>query len=194
MAMSRAYRGLSEAQSNAEALARRATPYTVASDASIRVAWDFRKREPANLREAEHYVRRAWADEVPDRLHKGPDNAEGLYGAPGMTPQAEGYIFGPASSSDARRDPVTGEWDAMSYFNAPFRAALANLSHGVEAERKRGAIVGHVAMGQHAREAAIREGVPSWCAGIVAEDALRSFLRNLSDVRIDMRRQAEAVA
>lgn len=192
--MSRAHRGPSEAQANADALARRSTPFTAASDVSRRIAWDYRRREPSNIREAEHYIRRAWADEVPDKLHKGPDNAEGLFGAPGMTPKAEGYIFGSASSSDARRDPVTGEWDAMSYFNAPFRAALAGMSRGVEAERKRAAIVGHVAMGQYARDAAIREGVPSWCAGFVAEDALRAFLRNLSDVRIDMRRQAEAVA
>jgi hypothetical protein len=246
--VSRSYRGISDSQANADALARRAVPYGVPSDASFRRAWDHRNREPSDLREAEHYVRRAYADEVPGKLHEGPDSI-GPDGTPRMTARAEGYIFGSPQASDARRGPCAGEatcrefqphrsdcplvwagvdpspelgypwltergasrlacscrWvhydacpanpqnrQAVSYFNAPFRAALDNLAHGDEAERKRGAIVAHVAIGgQGSAEAAIKEGVPWWCAKLVAEDALRSFLRNLTDVRIDLRRAGQ---
>lgn len=191
--MSRPYRGPSEAQSNAEALLRRPTPYIDPHEASVRQAWDYRAREPANLREAVRMVRRAYADEVPGKLHEGPHSI-GEGGTPKMTNRAEGYLFGSPSLSDARRNPETGEWDALSYFHSPFRAALDNLAHGDEAERKRGAIVQHVTIGgQGPAEAAIKEGVPSWCAKLVAAEVLSAFLRNLSDVKLNLS-QTEAVA
>lgn len=128
-------------------------------------------------------VQRAYSEEVPPKLHKGPDNAEGLYGSPGFTPQAEGYIFGSPGAND---DPDAG----MSYYRSPFRAALAGMARGHETERKYAAIVSHVAIGgQSPHAAAVAESVPRWCAVIVAEHALRAFLRGLSDVRV-----SEAVA
>jgi hypothetical protein len=139
-------------------------------------------------------VRRAYADEVPPKLHEGPDSI-GPDGTPKMTARAEGYIFGREDASDARKDPETGQWDALSYFHSPFRAALDNLAHGDEAEQHRGAIVQHVTIGgQGPAEAAIKEGVPWWCAKLVAENALLAFLRNLSDVKLNLRRTEEAVA
>ena len=182
----RPYLGPSEAQANAEALVRRGSPYTAASEMSFRLKWDHHRREPRDLREAVSMVRRAYADEVPSKLHKGTDNAEGLFGAPGFTPQAARYIFDNPDGSDSP--------DALSYYHSPFRAHLDVMSRGNEAERKRAAVVSHVTIGsQGPQEAAIKEGVPTWCAKVVAEDALRGFLRGLSDMKLNMRAEAICV-
>lgn len=177
----RPYIGPSEAQSNAEALARRSSPYTLPHETSVRLAWGG-TRDPDNLREAVRRVRRMYADEVPDRLHEA---ALGDDGTPRMTARAVGYIMGDHRGDDAGTDPETGQRDLLGYYHAPFRAALANLEHGSESERKRAAIVSHITIGsQGPREAAIAEGVPSWCAKDVAELVLRGFLRSVSDVRV----------
>jgi hypothetical protein len=64
------------------------------------------------------------------------------------------------------------------------------------AEHRRAAVVSHVSIGsQGPVEAAMAEGVPAWCAKVVAEDALRSFLRSMTDLRLHVQRQSdEAVA
>lgn len=184
MSKRRPYRGLSDAQANAEALARRGAPFSAPSEASFRVAWDYRQREPADLREAVRAVRAAYADEVPTKLHEGCDSI-GEGGTPKMTPRAEGYLFGSPGSDDAARNPETGERDAVGYFHSPFRARLDEMTRGDEASRKRAAIVAHITIGsQGPVTAAIAEGVPSWCAKLVAEDAIRAFLRRLTDIRI----------
>lgn len=187
------YRGISDAQANAEALARRSAPYAAASSMSFEVAWDYTRREPTDLREAVRMVRKAYADEVPTKLHEGYASI-GEGGTPKMTERAEGYLFGSATSSDAGRDPETGEPDLVSYYHSPFRAALARMERGDEATRKRAAIVSHVTIGQQGpQEAAIAEDVPSWCAKVVAEDALRAFLRGLTDIKVDIRRRADTL-
>lgn len=187
------YRGISDAQANAEALRHRESPYARASQASFTVQWDYRTRQPDNLREAVRMVRRAYADEIPTKLHEGYDSI-GEGGTPKMTTKAEGYLFGSPDSSDAKRDPETGERELVSYYHAPFRACLAQMARGDEASRKRAAIISHVTIGQQGpQEAAIAEGVPEWCAKIVAEAAIRTFLTRLSDVRIQARNMAESV-
>lgn len=180
----RAYIGPSESQSkaNAEALVRRGAPYTAASDASVRIAWDWRQREPKDLREAVRLVRKAYADEVPDKLHDGPD-AIGEGGTPRMTARAEGYIFGSATASDAR--PLDDE--LVSYYHTPFRAALCRLQHGSAPEQRRGRIVSHVTIGQMGPvEAAIAEKAHPFDAKLVAFDALRSFLHGMTDMRLHL--------
>lgn len=173
--MSRSYIGPSDAQANAEALARRETPYTAAFDMSVRVAWDWHRREPTDLREAVRMVRRAYSDEVPAKLHEGSE-CIGPDGTPKMTTRAEGYIFGLPQASDK-----------SDFYRSPFRAMLDHMEHGDEANRKRAAIVAHVAIrGQGPQEAAIAEAVPTWCAKIVAEDALRSFLAHLTDLKLEI--------
>lgn len=190
------YIGPSEAQSqaNAEALARRGSPYTAASEVSFRVQWDHHRREPEDLRDCVRQARRAYSDEVPSKLHSGAELAQD--GTPKMTAKAEGYIFGSdPQADDAVRNAETGERDLMGYHFTPFRAALDRMAHGAEPERKRAAIVSHVTIGsQGAQEAAIKEGVPSWCAKLVAEDALRGFLRSMTDIAIHARRQREEEA
>jgi len=180
------YRGPSEAQSNAEALFRRDTPYSGASGVSFRVQWDFHRREPENLRDAVRAVRRAYQDEVPTKLHEGYDSI-GESGTPKMTAKAEGYLFGNAQASDAKRNPETGESDAVSYYHAPFRAQLDRMAHGNETDRKIAAIVQRVTIGsQGPKEACISEGIPSWAVGLVAFPVLAAFLRQLSDLKVNL--------
>ena len=124
----RPYIGPSDAQANAEALARRGSPYGTASEGSIRVAWDFRNREPRDLREAVRLCRRAYADEIPVKLHDGPD-AIGEGGTPRFSSRAEGYLFGSPGADDAGRNAETGERDLVGYFHSPFRAALERMRH-----------------------------------------------------------------
>lgn len=178
------YARISEAQANAEALTRRGLPYTAASAASIEVRWDWQRRAPTDLRDAVRQVRRAYADEVPTKLHDGP-GVIGQDGTPRMTARAEGYIFGHAESDDAGRDPETGKRDMMGYYHAPFRATLSRMARGDACARRRARIVAHVTIGQEPpRDAAMREGAHPLDAVLVADDALRAFLRSLSDVRI----------
>jgi len=187
----RPYIGLSDAQANADALARRAAPYASESASSFRVAWDFRSREPADLRECVRMIRRAYSDEVPSRIHEGYDSI-GIDGTPKWTTKAEGYIFGSPSGDDSRRNPETGERDVVGYFHSPFRATLDNMAHGDESSRRLGRIVAHVAIGsQGPVDAAISEGAHPLDAKDTAERALRACLRNLSAIRLHIRQSQE---
>lgn len=182
--------GLSDAQSNANAMARREFPHTKAHRGSVSFAWDWQKREPRDLRDAVRIVRKAYEDEVPRRMTEGPDSI-GDDGTPRFSSQAEGYIFGSPSRTDAGHD--TEDRPLVSYYQTPFRATLAHMEHGPEPESRRAAIVRHVTIGsQGPQEAAIAEGVPVWCAKTVAEDAIRSFIRRLSDVRVDVAKDDQA--
>ena len=191
--MSKPYIGISESQSaaNADALARRERTYTTPHETTVRLRWGG-YREPRDLHEAVDLVRRAHADEVPDKLHDGPD-AIGDDGTPRMTSRAMGYIFGDPRADDAAWDPETGQRDLSGWHFTPFRAELARLEHGAESERKRAAIVSHVSIGSMgAQRAAVEEGVPHWCAKIVALDVLCSFLRGMSDLSIHAPRVQES--
>jgi len=183
------YRGPSESQSNAEALARRGSPYTAASDMSMRIAWDHRRREPDNLRDAVRMVRRAYSDEVPTKLHEGYDSI-GEGGTPKMTARAEGYIFGNPQADDSLNSR-TGERDLAGWHFTPFRAALDRMAHGSDSERVYAAIVSKVTIGgQGPKEAAIAAGQrPECLAGSVALMALRAFLRSMTDLKLHVREE-----
>lgn len=124
-------------------------------------------------------VRRHYQDEVPTKLHE-----SGLAddGTPAMTANAEAYIFGEHSWTDAGRD------EAVAFHMTPFRKTLDELENGDEVQRFIAAIVRHVTIGsQGPYEAAIAEGVrPTHRAKLVAEDALRSFLASLASVRVPL--------
>ena len=61
-----------------------------------------------------------------------------------------------------------------------------------ERSRHRAAIAAHVTIGSSsATEAAIAEGVPAWCAEVVAQDALARVWRNLRGVRIALERRED---
>ena len=134
-------------------------------------------------------ARKAFADEVPGKLH---DSAIGDDGTPRMTRQAEGYIFGRADADDAARD-LDGTPDLVGYYHAPFRACLDSMAKGDPAARRRAAIVQHVTIGQQKPgEAAIKEGAHPLDAKLVAWDALCSFLRSMTDLRLHVREEAVA--
>jgi hypothetical protein len=183
-------RDLSDAQANAEALARRDQPYRLRSEASTVRSFDYRTRQPADLRDAVRLARRAYTDEVPEKLHDGAD-AIGVDGTPRMSARAVSYIFGAANASDARYDPETGEpTEFVSYYHAPFRATLAQMAVGDDSSRRRARIVSHVTIGsQSPYDAALSEGAHPLDAKLVAYDALVSFLRSLSDLRIHVPRR-----
>ena len=102
-------RGISEAQSNAEALARRGMPYSGEFRATTAVAWDWRARVGPNvpLRELVRMAQRACAEEVPTKLHDATNLAQD--GTPKMTAKAEAFIFGGDSWTDAGRAKCAGE-------------------------------------------------------------------------------------
>lgn len=159
-------------------------PYSAASEVSFCVAWDWHRREPADLREAVRMVRRAYSDEVPTKLHEGPDSI-GPDGTPKMTTRAEGYIFGSAQGSDR-----TDADQMMSYYHSPFRAMLDHMQHGDASMRRRAAIVSHITIGsQGPVQAAIAEKAHPLDAKLVAEDAIRSFLRSMTDMKLHLGRE-----
>lgn len=171
---------ISEAQAQAEALARRAAPFAAESRTSAGMAYDFRRRQPRDLREAERAVRRAYVEEVPTRLHEA-----GLAddGTPAMTARAESYIFGEDTWTDAGK----GEHPIMAYYVTPLRAALSSMENGQATERADAEIASRVAAGMTGVEAAILSGAPVHWAGRIAYGALLSLLGRLSDVRVDSR-------
>jgi hypothetical protein len=193
--MTRKYhRDPSMSEANSAALYGRDRTYSTAHQMSVTVSQDYRKRQPRDLREAVKMCRALYADEVPTKLHSGTELADD--GTPAMTNRATSYIFGNPSQTDAGRND--GEF--LSYYVAPFRATLAGMQGGHDCDRscpapdhRRAAIVSHITVGsQGPQEAAIAEGVPLWAAKTVAEDAIRSFLRRLSDVRVDTRPEVAA--
>lgn len=177
--MSRAGRWKSEAQSNAEALAQRGRTYADPNAQSFRFAWDANRRGPRDLRHAVELVRRAYRDEVPTKLHE-----QGLAddGTPAMTAKAEAYIFGSPTWTDAGK----GDAPLVSFYLTPFRATLSDMEKAREPHtRRRAKIVSHVAFGMEPIQAATTEGAHPLDAKLVVFDALSSFLRRLSDVRVD---------
>lgn len=187
------YQGPSESEINARALARRGSPYTAASDVSFRVRWDFHRREPVDLRDAVRAVRRMYSDEVPTKLHDGPD-AIGIDGTPRMTARAVGYIFGDLEGDDSMNSK-TGERDMTGWYHSPFRANLSVMARGTDTQRLYATIVQSITIGgQDPRQAALVAGVrPEAIAKGVALMALRAFLRSMTDLKLHTPRE-DAVA
>jgi len=143
-------------------------------------SYDYHRREPETLREAVHRIQRAYADEVPTKLH---DAQIGDDGTPKMTARAEGYIFGNASADDAPK----GEAPLVAYYLTPFRATLATMEGADEASRRRARIVQHITFGgMRPVEAALTEGAHRLDAKLVVFDALCSFLRSMTDMKVNV--------
>lgn len=155
---------------------RREAPYADVHGRSIGEAWDASKRIPRDLREAVHQARVAWASEIPRALTEGPASV-GDDGNPRFTADATTFIFGSPHHVEPTDSTIVG------FRTTPFRSTIASMLTGDESSRKRAAIVGRItAGGMQPLQAAVAEGVPSWCAKTVAEDALRSVLGRVSDL------------
>ena len=177
----------SEQQLNAERLAIRAAPYSESHAASVDFAWNYRNHIPDDLRGLVRAARRAYADEVPTKLHEGPDNI-GEGGTPKMAASFERYIDAPHAT-----DAPPGERPLASYLITPFRATLDRMEHGATQQRRRAAIVRHITIGgQEPVTAAIMEEAHPLDARLVAEDALRVFFGAYSDIKVDVRPEAAA--
>lgn len=148
----------SEAQSNAEALARRSSTYADEHAASWQIAFDRPTHEPTSLRGYVRELRDAYEAECP-KMH-GRDLGEG--GTPEFTERFLAWLEG--------QD------------NGPLRSCLRGMARSAdEASRRRASIAVRVVLGgMKASESAIEEGVPDWCAKTVAYDALRVVWRNYS--------------
>lgn len=170
--------------SESHSRAMREAPYTEAHRNSYTLKME-RTSPPDTLRELVHDLRKAYADEVPTRLHSHDTDAGG---DPAWSPEFTRYLTGSDFSTD-RRDEGTTE-----VYLTPFRACMAGMERSSdESTRRRAAIVGHVTFGNFGPvESAMMEGVPEWCAKIVARDAHSVFWRRLSDVRLDLRQKEPA--
>ena len=185
--MGRRYnRGISDAQAdaNADALANRGRTYADPNAASFTVSWNYHNRQPTTLSEAVDMIRQAYADEVPTKLHEGADSlSEG--GTPEMHPRFVAYLDDDDQAGVERKT----DHAALDYMKTPFRGTLASY------EPNRAKIVEHVAIGSMGpMQAAIEEGIPNWCARLVAEDTLFGFLRNLSDVKVAIAKRTSEAA
>lgn len=160
--------GKSDSQANAEALARRTSTYADEHAASWQVRFDRRGNEPTGLGGYVKELRAAYAAEVPDRMHR--HDVDGG-GTPGFSAEMTALLYGNPFSTDDE-----------DFYRYPFRACLQGMTRQTGEEMThRARIAAHVAIGGvSAVEAAIAEGVPAWCAKIVATDALRVTWRRLS--------------
>jgi hypothetical protein len=169
----------SEAQANADALARRSATYADQHAASWSVRFDRPTHEPKSLRGYVNELRDAYEAEVPSRMHR--HDVDGG-GTPAFTAALEAWLWG---------SPFTLDNETGAY-RSPFRACLAGMQRSAdERTRKRSAIVAHITVGgSSATEAAIAEGVPSWCAEMVAYEALQVTWRRLTSAPIARVRDA----
>ena len=179
----------SEAQANAEALTRRSAPYSETHAASMAFSWDYRQHVPDDLRGMVRAARRAYEDEVPTKLHEGPDNI-GEGGTPKMAATFVRYMDQPGAS-DAER----GDQPLTSHYLTPFRAQMQRMMNGGLRQARRARIVHHITVGsQEPTLAAIAEGAHLFDAGLAAEDALRVFLSQMSDLKVHLAKEAVEAA
>jgi hypothetical protein len=172
-------RSLSEAQSRA--LYDR--PYTEAHRNSY--ALKMERTKPPRPRELLHLLRKAYADEVPSRLHVHDTDAGG---DPAWSPEFTRYLTGSDFATDTR-DP-----GSVEVYTDPFRACMAGMQQSPhEGTRRRAAIVFRaVVAGEDLVTAAMCEGAPEWDAPACGARALELFWVRLSDIRLDLRRTETA--
>jgi hypothetical protein len=158
----------SEAQANAEALARRSSAFAVENRRSWTREFDRPTHEPRTLRGYVLELRDAYEAEVPTRLHR--HDVDGG-GTPAFTAAFEQWLWG----SPLAVDEKTG------MYRGPLRACLADMARSADARSQSRSRIAYlvVAGGLSPMEAAIREDVPAHWAEIVGEDALRVTWRRL---------------
>ena len=157
----------SEAQSNAEALARRSATFADEHAASWAVRFDRPTHEPKSLRGYVHELRDAYEGEVPSRIHQ--HDVDGG-GTPAFTKAFEAWLYG---------SPFATGVDGA--YQSPLRATLAGMHRSEDARTQaRARIAYRVVCGMGAEEAAIADGVQPHWAKVVATDALRVTWRRIA--------------
>jgi len=156
----------SDAQANAEALARRESPYAANHRTTL---GSLVREEPRELGKVVGQIRREYRLEVPDRTHT---RDAGEDGAPAFAPEFTAYVMAEGHSAS----------DADGMLRWSFRYALDRVS---EPHRR---LVGLVVMhGLSPAEAAADCGVPDGYAKDAAEMVLRKFWRGMSPVPLPSR-------
>lgn len=174
--------GKSEAQSIAEA--RTITFADEHAKARVRV---FSRTEPTTLRGLVNELRQAYADELPTKLHEGPNHVDGG-GTPKFTGSFEHYLYGSPFAIDEDDESSTPA------YLTPFRAMLAGMQKANDPmTQRRARIVAHITIGnQSATDAAIAEGAAELDARLSAMDAMKYAWRRLDAVRLDLAKTATA--
>lgn len=161
--MSRAARK-SEAQANAEALARRSTTYADEHARSWSVA--FARSEPTSLRDLVRDLRRAYADDMPGKMHVGHVDGGGT---PAYAGEFASLIYGSPRATDH------GDEGASPIYQTPCRAAIDKLAGTHEAIVKAVVVAGLGPV-----EAAVAAGIPEDVAKLTTDGVLRRFWRMMS--------------
>jgi hypothetical protein len=156
----------SDSQANAEALARRSSTYADENARSWQFRFDRKANEPTSLGGYVKELRAAYADEMPERIHR--HDVDGG-GTPALSAEMSALLYGSPFATDTD-----------DFYRYPFRACLQSMTRSDDLHA-RARIAAHVAIGGlSAVEAAILEGVPHWCAKVVATDALRVTWRRMA--------------
>jgi hypothetical protein len=182
----KAYIGPSEAQGNAERLAARSSTFADDHARSWQVRWNRPTHEREDLRSQVRQLLKAYREEVPTRVHVHQVDGGG---APDYSPEMKQYLFGHPAAVDMHDERALDN-AALPYLT-PFRRCLWSMGRSTdETNRRRATIVGRITVGGLGpKEAAIESlAAGDECyAGIVAADAVRVFMRNLADMRLDLR-------
>lgn len=174
---------ISEAQANAEALARREATWTAAHAATWEARFD-RGTPPATLRELVITLRRAYRDEMPQTLHK---HAVDDGGTPAYSGEFAAFLYGSVAAT---------EEDGT--YRTPVRRCLRSMLASSTADAaafQMGRIAGRVIVGGETPADAVdhETGISEpWIARAIAERALLVFWKRCADVRLDLGRTVTA--
>ena len=205
--MSRHLTRVSEAQANAEALARRSAPYGEANRRTIDAAFGgVAIRSRGSLRDLVRPLLHEYAAEVPGKTTDGPDQLD-AGGAPRFSAEFAAWLEASPTATDPgdpefRTSPDTrdriasGELapDAIDgFYRWPIRAALYGMIHSVNPKISRlGRIVAAIIAGDDAMSAAVAQGAHPDDAEHTARRALVTFAQRKGAMKLRIPKQEVA--
>lgn len=191
--MSKQLTRISEAQANAEALARRSTTYADEHAASWRLRFG-RPSHEMSTRQLVAELLDAYAAEVPTRLHEGPDHIdEG--GVPAMTGAFLGYLGSGATGTVTREPKVDSQGRDLNpvilgEYRKPVQAALEGMRRSRGKVAWWGRIAERVILGsEHPVMAARAEGSHEHEAVRTANEALAECRRRITPDKMALPRR-----
>lgn len=184
----------SDSQANAEALARRSSTYADEHAAS----WEVRFGRPAHEMSTKELVAKIMeqlAEEVPTKLHEGPDHIDGG-GTPAMTAAFMGYIDGGAIvNRSPRADSHGREFDPIivGELRKPVQDALATMKRAKGKQAWWGIIAERVILySEPPVVAAMAEGSHNYEAVRTANEALAELYRRITPDKMHLPRRDAA--
>jgi hypothetical protein len=184
--MTRLYK--SDAQANAEALARRTTSYADEHAAS----WQVRFGAPTHELSTKALVARITENleaETPERLHEGPDHID-AGGVPAMTAAFLAYLGSSRTATVEKPDP---DGIVVGTYRRPQAAAIESMLRCTGKVAWWGRIVVRVIYGgEIAAAAAIAEGSHPYEAKRTANEALGEALRRWTPDKMHLAKRSSA--